>query len=204
MMNKILLIGSRSLFIAGILLFATAVFLLNYNGSSLNSLKAKRSLLDTELDEKYKAKTLDKPFDFSNLLPEPVKPPEAVDTAEKQSYANRLSEYQALVKQEQEDYAAREKNYELLARQQDYLRKLNTYYKSKEAYSLQPQKRELDSEIKLQELKSAVVSDKYILQYIGTIIILIGAMGILLLGENWERAALLVFLGFAFRTVVGI
>jgi hypothetical protein len=204
MMNKILLIGSRILFIAGILLFATAIFLLNYNKSSLNSLKAKRSLLDTELDEKYKVKPLDKPFDFSDLLPAPEKPPEAADAAEKQNYENRLSEYQAMVKQEQEDYAVREKNYEQQAGQQDYLRKLNNYYKSKEAYNLQPRKREFDSEIKLQELKSAVVSDQYILQYIGTIVILIGAVGILLLGENWERAALLVFLGFAFRTVVGI
>ena len=75
MMNKILLIGSRILFIAGILLFATAIFLLNYNKSSLNSLKAKRSLLDTELDEKYKVKPLDKPFDFSDLLPAPENPP---------------------------------------------------------------------------------------------------------------------------------
>jgi len=202
--NKILLISARSLFIAGILLFATAIFLLNYNRSALSTLKAQRALLDEELNEKYRISPVDKPFDFSDLVPKPAKPPETADTAEKERYEQQLQEYENLVKQEQENYETAQKTYNQTVREQEYRKKLNTYHKSKEAYKLLAQKRDLDARIDLQETLGAMVSDKYTLQFIGTILILLGAAGILILGENWERAALLVFLGFAFKTVVGL
>ncbi|MBN1799790.1 MAG: hypothetical protein JW822_14530 [Spirochaetales bacterium] len=204
MRDKILIIGARSIFILGVFIFALAVFMLNHNEFALSSLKAERALLDMELEEKYKATVPPKPVDFSGLIPEPVQPPDTADAFENEQYETALKEYEARKKQEQEDYAAAQKEYDQLLRRLDYEQKLNAFNKSKEAYSLISKKRELDTAIRLQESRTALVSDKYVVQLIGTILILIGAAGILILGENWERAALLVFLGFAFRTLVGL
>ncbi len=204
MREKIMIIAARSVFILGILLFATAMFLLNHNEFAQSSLKAERALLDLELEQKYKVTPAQKPFDFSALLPEPVMPPETAEAAENEAYEQRLKEYEELKKQEEEYFSAAQKEYDQLMRQQDYKIKLNNYYKSKESYAFYEKKRELDTKIVVQEAATALVSHKYVLQYIGIILILIGAAGILILGENWERAALLVFLGFAFRTIVGL
>jgi hypothetical protein len=204
MKDKLLIIAARSIFILGILLFAIAVFLLNYNEFALTSLQAERALLDLELEERYKITVPPEPLDFSSLVPEPAPPPADADAVQNEQYETALKEYEALIKQEQEAYAAAQKEYEQFLRRLDYEQKLNAYHKAREAYNLISQKRELDTRIKLQQSASALVSDKYVIQLVGTIFILIGAAGILILGENWERAALLVFLGFAFRTVVGL
>jgi hypothetical protein len=204
MKDKLLIIAARSIFILGILLFAIAVFLLNYNEFALTSLQAERALLDLELEERYKITVPPEPLDFSSLVPEPAPPPADADAVQNEQYETALKEYEALIKQEQEAYAAAQKEYEQFLRRLDYEQKLNAYHKAREAYNLISQKRELDTRIKLQQSASAYVSDKYVIQLVGTIFILIGAAGILILGENWERAALLVFLGFAFRTVVGL
>jgi hypothetical protein len=204
MKDKILIIAARSIFILGILLFAVAVFLLNYNEFTLNSLQAEKALLDLELEEKYKIAVPPEPVNFSGLVPEPAPPPENADAVQNEQYETALKEYENQKKQEQESYNAAQKEHEQFLRRLDYERKLNAYHKAKEAFDLISKKRELDTRIKLQQSASAMVSDKYVIQLIGTILILIGAAGILILGENWERAALLVFLGFAFRTVVGL
>jgi hypothetical protein len=204
MKDTLLIIAARSIFILGILLFTIAVFLLNYNEFALTSLQAERALLDLELEERYKITVPPEPVDFSGLVPEPAPPPESADAVQNEQYETALKEYEALKKQEQEAYAAAQKEYEQFLRRLDYEQKLNAYHKAKEAYNLISQKHELDTRIKLQQSASALVSDKYVIQLVGTIFILIGAAGILILGENWERAALLVFLGFAFRTVVGL
>lgn len=204
MRDKIFIICARSVFILGILVFALAVFLFNYNQFALNSLKARKSLMDMELQEKYKITVPPKPVDFSAQLPKPVEPPESADTWEKEQYYKALKEYDAQKTRDQEAYAAAQKEYEQFMRQLDYKRKLNAYHKSKETYNMNLTKNEIDRQIKLQETAAAIVTDKYIIQLIGTILILIGAVGILIFGENWERVAVIVFLGFAFRTIVGL
>jgi hypothetical protein len=204
MQGKILLIAAKSIFIVGVLLFATGIFLLHQAQSEAGSLKAERTLLDLGLEEKYRLKEAIRPVDFSKLLPEPVKPPESAAAIEKDRYAQELKDYETLKKEDQDRFLAAQKEYEKFIQEQDYLRELKNYHKSKEEYSNFAQKLELESKIKLAEVSAGLIADKYLLQFIGTIILSIGALGILIWGENWERAALLVFLGFAFRTIVGL
>jgi len=203
MQQKLILLIARGLFIVGIAIFAMGVFLESVDVATLSTYKAEKTFLENEYEEKYKLKKPEAPVDFSILLPEPIKPAEDAPQDEKTKYDQEFKEYEDLKKQEEEKFEEAQKEYEKLKVQYEYNKKLNEYYKKKEEKQINAQKEEFDKKITLQGIVINIISGKQALRFIGTLILLLGAGAILVLGENWERVGVIVFMGFAFRTLVG-
>ncbi len=203
-MQKILLLAARGAAIAGIILITIAVFVESYNVASLSTSKADLESFNKEMDERYKVEEPIKPVDLSKQLAEPVKPAEDATEAEKTKYDTDLAAYQELKKAEEEDYAAAQKEYEKARQQYNHDVKMMKYKKYKEEKEMTARKKELENTIKSKEIGIGVIEGSSVIRLIGTILLLIGACGILVFAENMERLGMLILLGFAFKTIIGL
>jgi hypothetical protein len=203
-MQKMLLLAARGAAIAGIILITIAVFIESYNVASLSTSKAALESFNKETDERYKVEEPVKPVDLSKQLAEPVKPADDATEAEKTKYDNDLAAYQELKKAEEEDYAAAQKDYEKARKQYDFDLKMMKYNKYKEEKVTAARKKELENSVKLKEIDIGVIEGSSVVRLIGTILLLIGAFGVLVLAENLERLGVLILLGFAFKTIIGL
>ena len=203
-MQKILLIAARGVILAGIILITVAVFLESYDVASLSTSKASLEFFNKELEERYKIEEPAKPADLSKQLAEPIKPAEDAPAEEKTKYDTELKAYEELKKAEDDKFAAAQKEYEKSRQKYDYDVKMMKYKKLQEEKEFSAKKKSLENTIKLKEIGIGVIEVPAVIRLSGTILLLIGALGILMFAENMEKLGVLILLGFAFKTIIGL
>ncbi len=78
------------------------------------------------------------------------------------------------------------------------------YQLIKDAAEIFAEREEIQEYITEKEININNTAGKLLLRFIGTIILLLGALGIFILGDIMEKLGLLLLFGFAFKTIIGL
>lgn len=202
--GKILIIA-RCLLFLGIFLIVFAIFLENNDVASLLGLRAKQNTLEwSEITKRYEMEKLVKPINVVELTPEPIDYGEYATEEEKTAYEKEMAEYEEWKQQEEEIYETAMQEYEKAKLKYEYDEKIMQYQMIKDAAEIFAEREEIQEYITEKEININNTAGKLLLRFIGTIILLLGALGIFILGDIMEKLGLLLLFGFAFKTIIGL
>lgn len=204
MLKKILLIAARAVALVGIALIGTAVFLDNAKVASLSTTKGALETYTKDLEERYAVAEPAKPVDLSTLLAEPVKPADDAEAEVKTKYEADLKAYGEQKTALAEEYKKAQAAYEIALKQYEFDKKTAEYKKAQEKADMDKKKKDLEAAIKTKEIEVNVIEASVALRFIGSLFLILGSLGILILAENMEKAAVLILIGFAFKTIIGL
>lgn len=194
----------KILFVTGLALMGTAVFIESFKVASLSDLKSGEKRLQMELEEKYNLTPPEKPVDESQYLLAPDVPEGEASQEQKNAYDNAMKEHEGKVKVLREKYEAEMKTYDATykafrrqAREMEMKKDRERDVNKKLAEKL-----EKDMQVSQFSVNEFMVST--ILRFLGSLILLAGSLGILILGDGYERAGVLVVIGFGIKTIIGL
>jgi hypothetical protein len=202
-MQKILLLAARIAILLGVGLIALAVFIDSSKVASLSTAKGAQDSFTKELDDRYKVPEPAKPVDPA-MIPEPVKPGDNATDAEKSQYDKDLQAYQDLKKVKDDDYKKATADYEKARQKFAYDQKMMEYKKAIEKDQNEKLKKDIDNSIKEKAIMVNVIELSVIIRFIGSLLLILGSVGILLYAETMEKLGMLILLGFAFKTIIGL
>ncbi|RPJ07103.1 MAG: hypothetical protein EHM28_08345 [Spirochaetaceae bacterium] len=203
-MKEKLLMYARLAVVAGVILMATGIFFETNNVASLSTAKADLEVFKKSIEEKYKVEKPAYPVDFSLKLTEPAKPGDSATPEATTLYETRLKEYEELKKKESEAYTAAKAAYDKVYADYLYNKSKMDYNKARDDESIKKQIERMEKAIANMQITINVISLSVIFRFIGVILLLAGALGILVYAENMEKLGVLVMLGFAFKTIIGL
>jgi predicted HicB family RNase H-like nuclease len=194
----------RILFIIGIIVMGTAVFIDSSKVAFLSQLKSGEKRLQMDLEKRYEVQAPDRPLDESQYTIAPEVPASDATPEQKAEYEKVKKDYDDKVKALKEKYEAQLKTYE--ASYRDYLRKQREMSMKKSLESRDNKKAADDLSRKIQDSQLSVNEFvlSSILRFIGTLILLVGSLGLLVLAENYEKLGVLILLGFGLKTIIGL
>ncbi|MBS0618005.1 MAG: hypothetical protein JSR44_07440 [Spirochaetes bacterium] len=194
----------RLLLLAGLAAFAVGVFSENWDVSRLSSLKASRAQLEYDRDEDFIIKKPDYPINEVDYLNAPEVAGDKATDVEKQAYEGAKREYES-------QKEVLKKKYE------DDIQKYNAALKSYNKQSAELRKKknltQADYDKKVASLKKSIqqkeidINKTWIplfLRFLGSLIFLAGSFFVLKFGTNYEKGGILVLIGFAIKTIVGL
>jgi hypothetical protein len=195
---------AKFLFVVGLLVMSTAVFLDSFKVASLSSMKSGDKRIQFEIKEKYTVSAPDMPVDESNFILPPAVPDKDATQAQKDQYEKSKTDHLDKVKALRKKYEDSLKVYN--AAYKDYQRKQRELdlEKQKNAPVAKKATETLNKSIELKQLAINEFIFPTILRFIGCILLLLGALGILLFGELYERLGVLVVIGFGIKTLIGL
>lgn len=203
-MNDKILLGARILVVIGIIVMAGAVFIQTNNVTGFSTAQADLDALKLAAEEKY---SLDKPIvpiDFSKHLVAPVKPAAAAAEEEVGLYEHRLKKYEEMMVAEVEVFKIAKATYKKDLAEYNYQMTLLNFKKVKENDSVQKQIKEQQKSLARLQIGVNQISLSLVFRFIGVILLLLGAAGMLLYADTMEKLGVLVMLGFAFKTIIGM
>ncbi|MBV6492958.1 MAG: hypothetical protein LDLANPLL_00964 [Turneriella sp.] len=198
------LFNGRLLAVLGIIVVAFGIFLENWDVARLSSLKASLTQMETERTRKYTAEKPDYPVREVDFLIPPRPVAYNATDAEKAAFAEAKSQYDTsraeLVKQFENDL----KKYN--DEQREYQKKTQEFKKQKALSEKEYQKkrREVKESIEDKEIAINKMWFPLILRFLGSLIFLGGALFILKNASQYEKVGVLILIGFAFKTIIGL
>ncbi len=195
---------SRILLVAGIIIVACAVFVESWDVARLSSLKAKKSQIEYDRDHDFFVEAPVVPVNEKDYLVEPEKPGDKATDEEKASYEKKLEETKVEKEKLDKEYEKKKQDYDKALKQfnlqkQDNRRK---YVVSEGDYWKNLTR--LGYSIKQKEIDINKMWFSLVLRFVGSIVLLLGSLGVLMYGEMYERLGVLFLVGFAFKTIVGL
>lgn len=195
---------SRILLVAGIIVVACAVFVESWDVARLSSLKATKSQMEYDRDHDFFVEAPVVPVNEKDYLIEPEMPGDKATDEEKAAYGKKLEEFKAEKEKLDKAYEEKKKDYDQAVKQfnlkklenrRNYVVTDGDYWKNltRIGYS-----------IKQKEIDINKMWFSLILRFLGSIILLLGSLGVLMYGEMYERLGVLFLVGFAFKTIVGL
>ncbi len=203
-MKEILLLVGRILVVAGILLMLGGVFSETNNVAVYSSAKADLEIYKRELEEKYKLEEPSAPINYAKKLKAPPEPAEEAAEEEILKYEELFSDYEILKKKEEEAFTEAQKAYKREEAEYIYQKSIIEYDKAKENEENQKRLKEKEKEISTLQTYINVITLNVFLRFFGAIILLLGALGVFIYGENMEKLGILILIGFAFKTILGL
>lgn len=194
----------KVLFIAGILMLSTSVFLDSYKVASLSRLKSSEKKMQFDLKEKYTLTAPDAPIDESNYILGPAVPESDATQEEKDAYTKAKTDFDAKVKDLKAKYDEEVKAYNKVYKEHQRKQKALDLEKQRNARETKKFTEKLEKDIELTQLSINDFVCATMLRYLGSLILLIGSCGILLLGEAYEKLGVLVVIGFGIKTIIGL
>lgn len=195
---------SKIIFIIGIAIVACAIFIDTVKVASLSGLNSDIASIKLEKNEKYKIDPPDKPVDESGGILIPKRPGANATDTDRSDYDKEKKEYDEKVKKLKEEHKESYKKYKLeYDNHLQAVRKLN-FQKRKEKAQYKERERTLQSEIKHQKININYIMLTTIIRFLGSLLLILGSLGILILGDKYERVGVLVTIGFAFKTIIGL
>ncbi len=194
----------KVLFVSGLIVLATAVFLDSYKVAYLSKLKSAEKKMQVEIKDKYTIEAPEAPVDESNYILAPAAPEKDATQEQKDAYDKSKADFDAKVKELKakydEDVKAYDKTYKEYQRKQKSL----DLEKKRNATAVKKDTEKLAKEIEVTQLaiNDFVFSTK--LRFIGAVILLIGSLGIIMFGEVYEKLGVLVVIGFSLKTLIGL
>ncbi len=195
---------SRILLVAGVVIIASAVFVESWDVARLSSLKAKKSQMEYDRDHDFFVEAPVVPVNEKDYIIEPEKPGDKVTDEEKASYEKKLEETKVEKEKLDKEYEKKKQDYDKALKQfnlqkQDNRRKYvvsdGDYWKNLTR---------LGYSIKQKEIDINKMWFSLVLRFVGSIVLLLGSLGVLMYGEMYERLGVLFLVGFAFKTIVGL
>lgn len=195
---------SRILLVAGIIVVACAVFVESWDVARLSSLKAKKSQMEYDRDHDFFVEAPTVPVNEKDYL---VEPERLVDTAtdeEKAKYEKKLEEFKAEKEKLDKEYEKKKEEYSSALKEYNLKKQENRrkYVVSEGDYWKNLTR--LGYSIKQKEIDINKMWFSLVLRFVGSIILLLGSLGVLMYGEMYERLGVLFLVGFAFKTIVGL
>jgi hypothetical protein len=203
-MAKIGLAGGRLLAVIGIVIIALAVFIDTGKVAALSSAKGTQESYNRELTDRYQVPEPARPIDFSKLLPEPVAPPDTASAADKAAYEKDMAAYQTNKKAKEEEFAKALGAYDYAVKRYAFDKKTLEYQAAVEKQQVEKRKLDLDQSVKSREIDINLIDFTVFLRFLGAVLLLVGAAGILFFADNMERLGVLALIGFAFKTIIGL
>jgi hypothetical protein len=201
--NK-LLIYLRTAFIAGLAVIAVSVFVESFKVSALSTYKADLEKYNLDQNIKYKIEAPDKPLNESNYLIPPDAPKADAIDAEKEKYNKLKNEYEAKKEAFEADYKKAMAEYEIKYKEYQTRQRGMDISREKDYRKNEKAKRKIAETIRDYEIgvNSTIVSAT--LRFIGSLLFFIGSLGMLILGDNYEKVGVLFAIGFSVKTIIGL
>jgi len=194
----------KGLFITGFIMVCTAVFLDTYKVASLSMLKSSEKKMQFELKEKYTIAAPDAPINEGDYLLAPSVPESDASQEEKDAYEEAKTDFDAKVKDLKAKYDEEKKAYDKTYKEYQRKQKTLDLEKQRNAQATKKFNEKLTKDIEVTQLAINDFVTATILRYIGSLILLLGSLGILLFGETYEKLGVLVVLGFGIKTIIGL
>lgn len=194
----------KVLFITGVLMLSTAIFLDSYKVALLSKLKSSEKKMQFDLKEKYTLAVPDAPIDESSYILGPAIPESDAPQEEKDAYTKAKADFDIKVKELKAKYDEEVKSYNRVYK--EHLRKQRALDLEKQRNSRETKKftEKLEKDIELTQLSINDFVCATVLRYLGSLVFLIGALGILIFGETYEKLGVLVVIGFGIKTIIGL
>lgn len=194
----------KVLFIVGLIVLGTAVFLDSFKVASLSTLKSGGKRIQFELNEKYTTIAPEYPLDESNYILAPIAPEKDATKEQKDAYEKTKAEFDGKVKGLKAKYDEDVKIYN--QKYKEYLRnqRVLDLDRQKNASGVKKTTDKLAKDIEMRQLSINEFIFSTILRYIGSMVLLIGSLGILLFGETYEKLGVLIVIGFGLKTIIGL
>lgn len=195
---------SRILLVAGIIIVACAVFVESWDVARLSSLKATKSQMEYDRDHDFFVEAPVVPVNEKDYLIEPERPSDKATDEEKASYEKKLEETKVEKEKLDKEYEKKKEEYDKALKQFNLQKQENRrkYVVSDGDYWKNLTR--LGYSIKQKEIDINKMWFSLILRFLGSIILLLGSLGVLMYGEMYERLGVLFLIGFAFKTIVGL
>jgi len=194
----------KVLFIAGLVTMGTSIFLDSVKVASLSSLKSSDKRIQFDLKEQYTLPAPDAPIDESSYILAPAALEKDATQDQKDAYTKAKTEFDAKVKTlkakydtDLKSYAAVYKDYQRKQKELDLERQKNNQATKKIS-------EKLARDIELRQLTINEFKIPTILRFIGSLIFMLGSLGILIYGETYEKLGVLVVIGFGLKTLIGL
>jgi len=194
----------KVLFISGFVVLGTAVFMDSYKVAYLSMLKSSEKKIQMDMKEKYTLTAPEAPVDESNYILTPIAPEKDSSQDQKDAYDKAKAEFDANVKEMKSKYGEDLKSYTLIYKEHMRKQKALDLEKQRNATSAKKTFEKLAKDIEVTQLSINDFIFSTILRYIGSIILLLGSLGILLFGETYEKLGVLVVIGFSLKTIIGL
>ncbi|MBN1500009.1 MAG: hypothetical protein JW982_07635 [Spirochaetes bacterium] len=203
-MLKILLHAARAFFVAGIAIVATSVFIDSMKVSKLSNYNNQLETVKLQFAEKFDVPKPEKPINEASYLTPPARNTYADGEEGNTLYKNDMEAYN-------EDYKKLRNEYN--ENLNKYNKEFSEYTKTKAETDLKKKQEEpaykktvaeLEKNIKMQNIEINNIRLTTILRYIGAIILLTGTLGMLILGELYERIGVLVMIGISLKSIIGL
>jgi len=195
---------SRILLVAGIIIVACAVFVESWDVARLSSLKATKSQMEFDRDHDFFVEAPVVPVNEKDYLVEPEKPGDKATDDEKTKYDKKLEEFKVEKEKLDKEYEKKKQEYDLALKNYNLQKQENRRkYVVTEGYYWKTLTR-LGYSIKQKEIDINKMWFSLVLRFLGSIVLLLGSLGVLMHGEMYERLGVLFLIGFAFKTIVGL
>ena len=194
----------KILFIAGILMLSTAIFLDTYKVASLSKLKSSEKRMQFDLKEKYTLAAPDAPIDESSYILGPAVPESDASQEDKDAYAKAKTDFDAKVKDLKAKYDEEVKAYNKIYKEHQRKQKTLDLEKQRNARETKKFTEKIEKDIDLTQLSINDFVCATVLRYSGSLLLLLGSLGILLFGEAYEKLGILVVIGFGIKTIIGL
>ncbi len=194
---------SRIILICGICFFAICSFLENHDVARLSSLKGSKAQEQFDRENLYTVEKPDYPVYEVDYYRGPEAPAWNASDADKSKYENEKIAFDTRIKEAQKQYQQKIDEYNSNLKAYN-IKLLETALNAKITESeFTKEMAAIDKKINQKEIDINKVWIVLILKLFSAFVMLMGALGILLNGDTYERAALLIMIGFAFKTIIG-
>jgi hypothetical protein len=210
MIKKIMEDGMKSiklykvLFIVGLVIMSTAIFFDSIKVASLSTLKSSDKRIQLELKEKYTLAAPETPLDESLYILAPAAPSKDATQEQKDAYTKAQADYDANVKALKAKYDEAMKSYTLTYKEYQQKQKALDLEKQKNNQSVKKISEKNAKDIELRQLSITEFMMTTFLRFFGSLLLLLGSLGILIFGESYEKLGVLVVIGFSLKTLIGL
>lgn len=194
----------KVLFITGVLMLSTAIFLDSYKVALLSKLKSSEKKMQFDLKEKYTLTAPDAPIDESSYILGPALPEADASQEDRDAYAKAKTDFDAKVKELKAKYDEEVKTYNRVYKEHQRKQKALDLEKQRNSRETKKFTEKLEKDIELTQLSINDFVCTTVLRYLGCLVLLIGSLGILLFGEAYEKLGVLVVIGFGIKTIIGL
>ena len=195
---------SRILLVAGIVIIAFAVFSETWDVARLSSLKASKAQLEYDRKFDFLVEEPIAPVNEKYYIVEPDRPGIDATDEEKAQYEKLAEESNKEKERLENEFKAKQEKYTKALK--DFNRK-NLENRRKLVVSdgdYRNKIKQIGYSISQKEIDINKMWFPLLLRFLGSFILLLGSLGMLMYGEVYERLGVLVLLGFAFKTIVGL
>ncbi len=194
----------KVLFFAGIALMGTAVFVDSFKVALLSDAKSSEKRLKQELKEAYDVEAPDRPLNEADYTLAPEKPGDEASEAEKAAYEKALKEHEGKTEALKKKYESDLEKYKADYREYQRKQKEMNFRQTLDSRVNKDRAEEIDKSIESYQLCVNEFIFSSILRFFGMLVFLTGSLGVLVLGDNYERLGVLAVIGFGFKTILGL